>query len=194
MLFGVFSTTSTLRHWRGKGGICSNTSLRPCLRMGNCHLELSGSPVAQFLRIFARKWRGCLTDQPGEMRQRLSCPICLRGRARSLIMLFSSRLSMLLATGMRARYARRAVAITAISQYCAIDEHNRRGMQQPQQPRYFLFFLVRLRPSSFILSAYVLNISNDNNVYHADLYRGSVNLHLTSLNRQGMRERSTDRV
>ncbi len=34
----------------------------------------------------------------------------------------------------------RAVAITAISQYRAIDEHNRRGMQQPQQPRYFLFF------------------------------------------------------
>ncbi len=60
-------------------------------------------------------------------------------------------------------------------------------MQQPQQPRYFLFFFVRLRPSRFIL-AYVLNISNDNNVYHADLYRGSVNLHLTSLNRQRMRE------
>ncbi len=34
----------------------------------------------------------------------------------------------------------------------------------------------------------LLNISNDNNVYHADLYRGSVNLHLTSLNRQRMRE------
>ncbi len=83
----------------------------------------------------------------------------------------------------------RAVAITAISQYRAIDQHNRRGMQQPQQPRYFLFFFfVRLRPSRFILSAYVLNISNDNNVYHADLYRGSVNLHLTSLNRQWMRE------
>ncbi len=82
----------------------------------------------------------------------------------------------------------RAVAITAISQYRAIDEHNRRGMKQPQQPRYFLFFFVRLRPSRFILSAYVLNISNDNNVYHADLYRGSVNLHLTSLNRQRMRE------
>ncbi len=80
----------------------------------------------------------------------------------------------------------RAVAITAISQYRAIDEHNRRGMQQPQQPRYFLFFffVVRLLPSRFILGAYVLNISNDNNVYHADLYRGSVNLHLTSLNRQ----------
>ncbi len=81
----------------------------------------------------------------------------------------------------------RAVAITAISQYRAIDEHNRRGMQQPQQPRLFLFF-VRLRPSRFILNAYILNISNDNNVYHADLYRGSVNLHLTSLNRQRMRE------
>ncbi len=49
------------------------------------------------------------------------------------------------------------------------------------------FFFVRLRPSRFILSAYVLNISNDNNVYHADLYRGSVNLHLASLNRQRMR-------
>ncbi len=70
-----------------------------------------------------------------------------------------------------------------------VDEHNRRGMQQLQQPRYFLFFFfVRLRPSRFILIAYVLNISNDNNVYHADLYRGSVNLHLTSLNRQRMRE------
>ncbi len=79
----------------------------------------------------------------------------------------------------------RAVAITAISQYRAIDEHNRRGMQQP---RYSFFFFGRLRPSRFILSAYVLNISNDNNVYHADLYRGSVNLHLTSLNRQRMRE------
>ncbi len=45
-----------------------------------------------------------------------------------------------------------------------------------------------LCPSCFILSAYVLDISNDNNVYHADLYRGSVNLHLTSLNRQRMRE------
>ncbi len=88
----------------------------------------------------------------------------------------------------------RAVAITAISQYRAIDEHNRRGMQQPQQPRYFLFVSVRLLPSRFILSAYVLNISNDNNVYHADLYRGSVNLHLTSPNRQRMRERSTERV
>ncbi len=63
-------------------------------------------------------------------------------------------------------------------------------MQQPQQPRYFLFFFffLRLCPSRFIFSAYVLNISNDNNVYHADLYRGSVNLHLTSLNRQRMRE------
>ncbi len=39
-----------------------------------------------------------------------------------------------------------------------------------------------------------VNISNDNNVYHADLYRGLVNLHLTSLNRQRMRVRSTDRV
>ncbi len=58
-------------------------------------------------------------------------------------------------------------------------------MQQPQQPRYFLFFFGRLRPSRFILSAYVLNISNDN-VYHADLYRGSVNLHLTSLNYGGL--------
>ncbi len=82
--------------------------------------------------------------------------------------------------------APRAVAITAISQYRAIDEHNRRGMQEP---RYFLFFFfLRLLPSHFILSAYVLNISNDNNVCHADLYRGSVNLHLTSLNRQRMRE------
>ncbi len=59
-------------------------------------------------------------------------------------------------------------------------------MQQPQQPRYFLFFFfVRLRSTRFILSAYVLNISN---VYHADLYRGSVNLHLRSLNRQRMWE------
>ncbi len=31
-------------------------------------------------------------------------------------------------------------------------------------------------------------------MYHADLYRGSVNLHLTSLNRQWMRERSTERA
>ncbi len=61
-------------------------------------------------------------------------------------------------------------------------------MQQQQQPRYFLFFFVRLRPSRFIISEHVLNISNDNNVYHADLYRGLVNLHLTSLNRQRMRE------
>ncbi len=43
-------------------------------------------------------------------------------------------------------------------------------------------------PFSFYTSAYVLNISNDNNVYHADLYRGLSNLHLTSLNRQRMRE------
>ncbi len=40
----------------------------------------------------------------------------------------------------------RAVAITAISQYRAIDEHNRRGMQQP---RYFLFFF-------FFLEGYAL--------------------------------------
>ncbi len=43
----------------------------------------------------------------------------------------------------------RAVAITAISQYRAIDEHNRRGMQQPQQPRYFLFFCRKVTPFSF---------------------------------------------
>ncbi len=56
-------------------------------------------------------------------------------------------------------------------------------MQQPQQPRYFrVFFPVRLRSSHFTFRACVLNISNDNNVYHADLYSGSVNLHLTSLN------------
>ncbi len=61
-------------------------------------------------------------------------------------------------------------------------------MQHPQQLRYFLFFFVRLHPSRFIRSAYVLNISNDNNVYHDDLYRGSVNLHLTSLNGQRLRE------
>ncbi len=68
-------------------------------------------------------------------------------------------------------------------------------MQQPQQPRYFhVLFFVRLRPSHFTLCACVLNISNDNNVYRADLYSGSVNLHLTILNRQRMRERSTDRV
>ncbi len=82
----------------------------------------------------------------------------------------------------------RAVAITAISQYRVIDEHNCRGMQQPQYFRIIIIFSVKLRPSRFILSAYILNISNDNNVYHADLYRGSVNLHLTSLNRQRMRE------
>ncbi len=83
----------------------------------------------------------------------------------------------------------RVVTITTISQYRAIDEHNRRGMQQPQQPRYFrVFFYVRLRPSHFTLCACVLNFSKDNNVYHADLYSGSVNLHLTSLNRQRMRE------
>ncbi len=83
----------------------------------------------------------------------------------------------------------RAVAITAKSQYRAIDEHNRRGMQQPQQPRYFLFFFfffLRLRLLVLYL-VHILNISNDN-VYHADLNRGSVNLHLTSLNRQRMRE------
>ncbi len=58
----------------------------------------------------------------------------------------------------------------------------------------FILFSVRLRPSHFTLRACVLNISNDNNVYHADLYSGSVNLHLTSLNRQRMRARSIDRV
>ncbi len=40
----------------------------------------------------------------------------------------------------------RAVAITAISQYRAIDVHNRRGMQQP---RYFLFFFRKVTPFSF---------------------------------------------
>ncbi len=40
----------------------------------------------------------------------------------------------------------RAVVITAISQYHAIDEHNRRGMQQP---RYFLFFFRKVTPFSF---------------------------------------------
>ncbi len=33
----------------------------------------------------------------------------------------------------------RAVAITAISQYRAFDEHNHRGMQQPQYLRVFFF-------------------------------------------------------
>ncbi len=41
----------------------------------------------------------------------------------------------------------RAVAITTILQYRAIDEHNRRGMQQP---RYFrVFFLRKAMPFSF---------------------------------------------
>ncbi len=84
----------------------------------------------------------------------------------------------------------RAVAITAISQYRAFEsitaeECNNRSNRDIS---FFFFFFLRLCPSRFILSAYVLNISNDNNVYHADLYRGSVNLHLTSLNRQRMRE------
>ncbi len=81
------------------------------------------------------------------------------------------------------------------SQYRAIDLHNRRGMQQPQQPWYFrVFFFLRLCPSRFTHLACLLNISNENNVYHADLYRGSINLHLTSLNRHQMREKSTDHV
>ncbi len=75
----------------------------------------------------------------------------------------------------------RAVAITAISQYRAFEsitaeECNNRSNRDIS---FFFFFFLRLCPSRFILSAYVLNISNDNNVYHADLYRGSVNLHLT---------------
>ncbi len=38
---------------------------------------------------------------------------------------------------------------------------------------YFrVLFCVRLRPCHFTLRACVLNISNDNNVYHADLYSG----------------------
>ncbi len=86
----------------------------------------------------------------------------------------------------------RAVAITAISQYRAFEsitaeECNNRSNRDISF-FFFFFFFLRLCPSRFILSAYVLNISNDNNVYHADLYRGSVNLHLTSLNRQRMRE------
>ncbi len=88
-------------------------------------------------------------------------------------------------------YSPRAVAITAISQYRAFEsitaeECNNRSNRDISF--FFFFFFLRLCPSRFILSAYVLNISNDNNVYHADLYRGSVNLHLTSLNRQRMRE------
>ncbi len=90
----------------------------------------------------------------------------------------------------------RAVAITAISQYRAFEsitaeECNNRSNRDIS---FFFFFFLRLCPSRFILSAYVLNISNDNNVYHADLYRGSVNLHLTSLNRQRMREIDWARV
>ncbi len=84
----------------------------------------------------------------------------------------------------------RAVEITTISQYCAIDEHNRWGMQQPQQPWYFrVFFFLRLCPSRSTHRACLLNISNDNNVYHADLYRGSINLHLTTLNIKWERNR-----
>ncbi len=65
---------------------------------------------------------------------------------------------------------RRAVAVTAISQYRAFEsitaeECNNRSNRDIS----FFFFFVRLRPSRFILGAYVLNISNDNNVYHADL-------------------------
>ncbi len=55
-----------------------------------------------------------------------------------------------------------------------------------------IIIILKLRPSRFTLCACVLNISNDNNVYHADLYRGSVHLHLTNLNRLRKRERSAD--
>ncbi len=80
----------------------------------------------------------------------------------------------------------RAVAIIAIPCYwrsITTEECSNRGIS--------VFFFVMLRPSHFTLCACVLNI-NDNNVYHADLYSGSVNLHLTSLNRPRMRERLTD--
>ncbi len=53
-------------------------------------------------------------------------------------------------------------------------------------------FFIRLCPSHFTLHACVLNISNDNNVYHADLYRGSLDFALNKP--QWMRARSTDRV
>ncbi len=47
------------------------------------------------------------------------------------------------------RVAIRAVAITAILQHCAIDEDNRRGMQQPRYLR--VFFFRKAMPFSFFL-------------------------------------------
>ncbi len=60
----------------------------------------------------------------------------------------------------------RAVAITAISQYRAFEsitaeECNNRSNRDIS---FFFFFFFKVMPFSFILSAYVLNISNDNNV------------------------------
>lgn len=60
--------------------------------------------------------------------------------------------------------------------------------------RYFqVFFSIRLRPSHFTLRACVLNISNDNNVYHADLYSGKGKFALNKP-KQTANEKSTDRM